>query len=641
MADDGTVDSAELRRLEECVREPIRTPGRIQSHGILLAVDPATFEIVVASENAREWLGRPISELQSPTIEWSATAGLQGDPVRVELSGAPYDAITHLVGGRIVLELEPAVAIAGQPTYSVVEAIRRLGLVAELDDLRRETAAEVKRMTGFDRVMVYRFFEDGHGEVAGEAAETDMEPYQGLRFPASDIPQQARALYLTKLSRAIVSTDDLGTPLVALDAAEPPLDLSQAELRAVSPHHLEFMRNMGQASTVSFSLIHDGRLVGMITCAHRTPKRMPVLLRRAIEVLAAQMTLQLVALESIAALRHDLSLQGRRGVLLSALPSAADPLLALVAQGSQLLELVRADGAIVSIDGVSRSIGRVPHTDRSQLLDSIGIEAFQTDEVARSHPGLAGLVAGFAGLLVASLGPRGVLVLFRVEATQVIRWLGDQSADNRDTPLSPRRSFSEWKESVSGRSLAWGETAREVRELGREIAGALERHGEAQLAQLALIDYLTGLHNRRSLEGRIEAALATAPVPGGIVLFLDLDGFKQINDRLGHETGDAVLRTVADRLTGACRSTDLVSRLAGDEFVVFSPGTADADGDALAGRLVDLVNLPIETDQGIVQVSGSCGFVEIATRSSAKDVIDAADAAMYRAKRGGRNRVSR
>jgi two-component system, chemotaxis family, sensor kinase Cph1 len=559
--------------------------------------------------------------------------------VRVELAGAPYDAITHSVGGRVVLELEPAVATADQPAFSVVEAIRRLGLVADIDDLRRETAAEVKRMTGFDRVMVYRFFDDGHGEVAGEAAEPDMEAYQGLRFPASDIPQQARALYLTKLSRAIVSTDDLGTPLVAVDAAAPALDLSQAELRAVSPHHLEFMRNMGQASTVSFSLIHDDRLVGMITCAHRTPKRMPLLLRRAIEVLAAQVTLQLVALESIASLRHDLSLQGRRSALLSALPSAADPLLSLVAQGGELLELVRADGAIVSIDGVSRSIGRVPHTDRSELLDSLGIEPFHTDEVTRTHPGLAGLVDGFAGLLVAPLGARGVLVLFRVEATQVIRWLGDQSADNRDTPLSPRRSFSEWKESVGGHSLAWGETATEARELGREIAGALERHGEAQLAQLALIDYLTGLHNRRSLEGRVEAALAAAQ--NGIALFLDLDGFKQINDRLGHETGDQVLRAVAERLTGACRAADVVSRLAGDEYVILSPGMAEADGDALARRLVDLVNLPIETDQGTVRVSGSCGFVEIAPHTTPKDVIDAADAAMYRAKRGGRNRVSR
>lgn len=639
MAEHGGADAAELQRLEECVREPIRTPGRIQSHGILLAVDPATYEIVVASENAKEWLGRPVADLHSPTLEWSATAALQGDPVRVELDGAPFDAVTHTVGDRVVLELEPSVATADQPAFSVVEAIRRLGLIDDLDELRQETAAEVKRMTGFDRVMVYRFFDDGHGEVAGEAAEPGMEPYRGLRFPASDIPQQARALYLTKLSRAIVSTGDAGTPLVALDAGEAPLDLSQAELRAVSPHHLEFMRNMGQASTVSFSLIHDDRLVGMITCAHRTGRRMPLLLRRAIEVLAAQVTLQLTALESIVTLRRDLSLQGRRNALLAPLPASDDPLLALVGQGDDLLELVEADGAILSIDGVSRSIGRVPHTDRSQLLSALGIEPFHTHEVARTHPGLASLVPGFAGVLVTPLGTRGVLVLFRLEVAQVIRWLGDQSADNRDTPLSPRRSFSEWKQSVGGRALEWGDTAAGARVLGREIASALDRRGEARLAQLALIDYLTGLHNRRSLIASIEEALAAGQTGG--VLFLDLDGFKQINDRLGHETGDQVLRTVADRLTAACRASDIVSRLAGDEFVVLSLGVGGDAGDALAARLVDLVNEPIPTDQGPVRVSASCGFVEIGPDHTAKELLEAADAAMYRAKRGGRNRVSR
>jgi two-component system, chemotaxis family, sensor kinase Cph1 len=638
MADDGDRDAAELRRLEECVREPIRTPGRIQSHGMLLVVDSTTYEVVIASENAGDWLGRPISALASPTIEWSVTAALQGDPVRVDVNGSPYDLVTHAVGDRIVVELEPAVATADQPAFSVVEAIRRLGVVPDLADLRQETAAEVKRMTGFDRVMVYRFFDDGHGEVAGEVSEPGMEPYRGLRFPASDIPQQARALYLTKLSRAIVSTSDAGTPLVSVDPDAPPLDMTRAELRAVSPHHLEFMRNMGQASTVSFSLIHDDRLVGMITCAHRTPRRMPLLLRRAIEVLAAQVTLQLAALESIADLRRDLSLQGRRAALLAAVPSSVDPLLALVGQGADLLELVEADGAIVAIDGVSRSIGRVPHTDRSELLAAVGIEPFDTDEVTRTHPGLAGLIAGFAGLLVTPLGSRGVLVLFRFEAARVIRWLGDQGADNRDTPLSPRRSFSEWRQSVSGTAPAWGDVVGEVRLLGREIAAALDRRSEAQLAQLALVDYLTGLHNRRSLVGRLEDALAAGHA--GIVLFLDLDGFKQINDRLGHEIGDQMLRTIAERLTSACRASDLVSRLAGDEFVVFGVGMTADDGRALAHRLVGLVNQPVDTDHGPVTVSASCGFVELAPSHTPKEAIDAADAAMYRAKRDGRNRVS-
>nr|WP_285116741.1 sensor domain-containing diguanylate cyclase [Leifsonia sp. fls2-241-R2A-40a] len=631
-------DASERQRLEECVKEPIRTPGRIQSFGMLFVVNVPTYEIVTASENAAQWLGRSVSELGSPTLEWSVAAATHGDPIRVDLHGEPYDAITNRVGEQVLIELEPANGTPDLPTASVVGAIRSLGLLAGADELRQAAAEEVKRISGFDRVMVYRFFEDGHGEVAGEASEPDMESYRGLHFPASDIPQQARALYLTKLSRQIVSTEDQGTPLVSVDEGVPPLDLSGAELRAVSPHHLQFMRNMGQASTVSFSLIHDDRLVGMITCAHRTERRMPVLLRRALEVLATQLTLQLAALESIAQLRRDLTIREQRTAVLSGIPASDDPLLALVEGGDELCRLVGADGAILVIDGVSRSVGEVPLTDRRLLLSAVGIEPLQTHELERTHPALATLVPGFAGLLVVPVGTRGVLLFFRHEVTRVIRWLGDQTLANRDTPLSPRRSFSSWSQSVEGTSAPWGTIAEEARELGRDLARALDRRQEARLAQLALIDHLTGLHNRRSLERRLESAVAEGQ--GGVLLFLDLDGFKSINDRHGHETGDAVLRAIAERLTEGSRATDVISRLAGDEFVVLSGGVGQEVGERFASRLIEEIARPIQTARGEMTVTASCGVIVIEPELTAKQLLDAADAAMYRAKKMGRNRTS-
>lgn len=631
-------DAAERRRLEECVTEPIRTPGRIQSFGTLLVVDVATYGIVTASDDAAEWLGRSISELGSPTLEWSVTAQTHGDPVRVDLQGRAYDAVTHRLADRVVIELEPADSGPELPTASVVGAIRTLGLVASAEELRQAAAEEVKRISGFDRVMVYRFFDDGHGEVAGEACEPDMESYRGLRFPASDIPQQARSLYLTKLSRQIVSTEDEGTPLSSIDADAAPLDLSSAELRAVSPHHLQFMRNMGQASTVSFSLSHDYRLVGMITCAHRTRRRMPILLRRALEVLAAQLTLQLAALESIARLRRDLTIREQRAAVLAGVPSSDDPLLTLVDNGEELCRLVEADGAILALDGLSRSIGDVPTAGRDLMLAAAGTEFLQTSELGRTHPALATLMPGFAGILVVPVGAHGVVLFFRREVTQVIRWLGDQTAANRDTPLSPRNSFSEWQQSVEGSSLPWAETAEEARELGRELARALDRRHEARLAQLALVDHLTGLHNRRSLERRLESALLSRE--SGVLLFLDLDGFKAINDRHGHETGDTVLRVVAERLTDGSRVTDVASRLAGDEFVVFSPGTSREEGERFAARLVREIAAPIPTARGAMTVTASCGVVPIEPTATRKQLLDAADAAMYRAKNAGRNRVS-
>src|SRR6478735_731528 len=381
---------------------------------MLFVVDVESYLIVTVSENAARWLGRSVSDLASPTLEWSVTAETHGDPIRVEVGGESYDAITHRLGDRVLIELEPIAGAADMPAASVVGAIRSLGMVTSADELRQAAAAEVKRISGFDRVMVYRFFEDGHGEVSGEASEPDMEEYRGLRFPASDIPQQARSLYLTKLSRQIVSTEDAGTPLVSVEESAP-LDLSSAELRAVSPHHLQFMRNMGQASTVSFSMIQDDRLVGMITCAHRTERRMPILLRRALEVLATQVTLQLGALESIAQLRRNLSIREQRAAVLVGVPTSDDPLLTLVDNGDELCRLVEADGAILAIDGVSRSIGAVPQLDRSLLLSAAGVEPLSSHELGRTHPPLAALMPGFAGLMVVPVGARGVLLFFRRE----------------------------------------------------------------------------------------------------------------------------------------------------------------------------------------------------------------------------------
>ncbi len=620
------------------MREPIRTPGRIQSHGILFAVSMATSTIEVVSENAAAWLGRTVSDLGSPSLEWCVTSGVHADPVRVEVDGRAYDAIVSEVGNRIVVELEFSAGDPAFATTSVMGAIQRLSLAQSAEELHQGAAEEIRRITGFDRVMVYRFFEDGHGEVAGEAADPSMESYLGLHFPASDIPLQARSLYITKLSRAIGGTTDAGLALLASDPGGDPLDLSTSELRAVSPHHLEFMRNMGQESTVSFSLVHDGRLIGMITCAHRTSRRLPVLLRRALEVLSSQLTLQITAIESITRLRRELDARERRANLIARASTAADPIAALLAGETTVLDLVPADGVILLVDGISKSAGVTPDEERSMILDAVGIEPYATDTLPTTNPGLAALMPGIAGLLVAPIGTRGVAIFFRREVTQVINWLGDQSETNRDSPLSPRRSFSAWSQSVSGTALPWEHLVDEARTFGAEFCETLERREDAHLATLALIDPLTGLHNRRSLLERLERAVAEGR--NGSLLFLDLDHFKAINDRFGHESGDLVLRTVADRLRSISRDADTVARLGGDEFVALCIDVSPDEQMALADRIVREVGQPISIADRSMAVTVSCGVVPLDSRPTPTALLDAADRAMYRAKEHGRNRAS-
>ena len=635
------VDPDELRRLAECAKEPIRTPGRIQSYGTLLGVDPRTSVVVVASENARAWLGRPIADAGSDALEYAARTGNAVDPVRVAWAGGPADAVVHRVDGLAIVELEPVIEGTEYVRTGVVGAIQRLSTVTSVAELRRGAAAEIRAITGFDRVMVYHFHDDGHGEVVADDRHPDLEPYLGLHFPSSDIPPQARQLYVTKLCRAIVSTSDPGIPLLALEGDARSLDLSNAELRSVSPYHLQYMRNMGQASTVSFSLLDQGRLVGMVTCAHRTERRLPVLLRRSLEVLTTQIAMQLASIGQIERLRHTVEVRERRAALLAPLYASDDIPGALLGGPRTVLDLVPADGVVVRIDGRARVAGSVPpRAVFERVLERLGGHAFASECLAVDRPDVAELLPGVAGLLVVPLDSAGdSLVFFRGEVAREVSWLGDPGMTNRPDELSPRTSFSGWRQSVSGRSDAWGSVVEEAAELGRELQIALQRRAEARLAELAMRDALTGLHNRRYLVERLDNPDPVGP-DGKALLFVDLDDFKRVNDAYGHDTGDAVILEVARRLLAHSRAHDVVVRLGGDEFIVLCDGVRGADVPALAARIVDAVSVPIVVGTHVVTVTASCGLVVAEPGSPRAGLLEAADAAMYRAKRAGRNQVS-
>ncbi|GAA1838543.1 hypothetical protein GCM10009750_25280 [Agromyces salentinus] len=635
------IDPDELRRLAECAKEPIRTPGTIQGHGTLLGIDDATQVIVVASENAREWLGRPVVEIDDADLEFAMRTGRAIDPVRVEWQGVPTDAIVHRLDGLTLVELEPVPPGNEYARTAVVEAITRLSGLTSIEELRAEAAAAIRRITGFDRVMIYHFHDDGHGEVVADDHVDELEPYIGLHFPASDIPAQARALYLAKLGRAIASTTDPGIPLLSVAGDARSIDLSNAELRSVSPHHLEYMRNMGQASTFSLSLVEDGRLVGMITCAHRTERRLPVLLRRSLEVLAGQLAMQFASMREITRLRHMVEVRERRAALLAPLYASDDIRKALLGGSQTVLDLVPADGVFVRIGGIVRVGGDVPPiADVTRALELLEGGSFVSEALANDRPDVASLLPDVAGMLVVSLdGDGDVLVFFRGEVLREISWLGDPGGVDRPDELSPRTSFSAWQRTIVGRSEPWGTVVDEAADLGSELQVALQRRAEAQLAELAMRDALTGLYNRRYLVERLETR-GPVGADGKAVLFVDLDEFKSINDRYGHDVGDAVILEVAERLAANSREQDEVVRLGGDEFVVLLDGVIGEDVQAIADRMVEAIAAPIVRGRVSLTVTASCGVVVAEPGTPRTGLLEAADAAMYRAKRAGRNRVS-
>lgn len=361
--------------------EPIRTPGSIQPHGALLVVDSQTHQIVQASDNCAQvlgietgdLLGRPlriaISEQSLPDVEGIIAVP---DAAAAIYDARGFDIIVHHVDGFAVLEFEPHPGPGSNiSAFLVTNALRRIAVIEDVQELWDETAREVRAVTGFDQVMVYRFHPDEHGEVVAEDRAEEMEPYLGLHYPASDIPAQARELYLTKLSRAIVTSDNDSSPILSALPDDKPLDLSLAELRSVSPHHLHFMRNMGQATTISFSLVYAGKLIGMITCANRTPLRLTYAVRKAIEALATQVAVQMGTAMEIARLSRDAD---RRDIL--------NHLMVQAAEADDLADAM-LHGAATVIDVVPAR--RNPQPRRPNAVHRHGSEPRADDPARRGH----------------------------------------------------------------------------------------------------------------------------------------------------------------------------------------------------------------------------------------------------------------
>lgn len=656
-----TLTDSEIRRLEDCAREPIRTPGSIQPHGALLGVDPDTLRIMLASDNGSEvlgsdvpLLGRRLSEIAGVEFESALTSMLEdrhaANPLTMRTDAGVFDAIVHPAAGLVIVELEPRLRLPLQQLASALYAIsHRLSGIADIAALQAETARELRALTGFDRVMVYRFHADDHGEVVAEDRAEDMEPYEGLHFPASDIPAQARRLYITKLSRAIVGTSGAASTVLSVGGEYEPaaLDLSAAELRSVSPHHLEFMRNMGQESTVSFSMVTDGVLTGMITCAHRSTHRLPFIQRRGIEVLANQVALQLRALEQVARLSRQVQLRTTRADLLAEVGATDDIAGTLVRGRVTVRDLISCDGAAVRVNARTRVVGATPPTAELEALHAL-LESRTTgpllasDALGFEHPHIAEQAPSVTGVLMVPLGGAGdYLAFFRNEVLLNVDWLGDQTSANRLTPLSPRTSFSSWTDSVSGTAPSWGDLVEEAADLARDLESALLRRVESELAHLAMHDPLTGLSNRRGMLDRLEYALKDdSPAWTLTVLFIDLDGFKSVNDSYGHDVGDSLISLIGERIVSVTRAGDTVARLGGDEFVVLCSNLDDEGAAHVAGRVIETIAQPAAIDGAVVTVTASVGIAVTDRPIEASELLRNADEAMYRAKMSGKNRLS-
>lgn len=463
--------------LQRCADEPIAIPGAVQPHGVLLAVTEPGLDVVVASANAGELFGRPVRNLAEVLDEDGLTRlrdGLAGDlgevnPLRMAVAGVEVDLVLHRADGLLLTEWEPVPGAeqAGVAWHRRLPSVlQRLSSSTTLEQLSETLARDVRTLTGFDRVMVYRFDPEWNGEVIAEDRRADLEPFLGLWFPAGDIPAQARALYTTNWMRLI---PDSGYERVPLEPeANPltgrPLDLSGAMLRSVSPVHLEYLANMGVASSMSVSLIDRGRLWGLIACHHYAgPHRPSYADRTAAEFLGRTASLLLRTVVAAGEQEGVVDVAKRAAELAAAVGRTPRALgAALTEQDVTVLDLLPAGGAAVRLDGQLRLLGATPPAERvtelvGALLDA-GVTA--TDAAARVVPDAVDLLDTASGVLAVPVGPGDFLAWFRPETLREVTWGGNpyasEIAQTEDGPrLSPRRSFAAWSETVRGTSRPW------------------------------------------------------------------------------------------------------------------------------------------------------------------------------------------
>ncbi|MFW5661906.1 MAG: HWE histidine kinase domain-containing protein, partial [Oceanicaulis sp.] len=472
--------------------------------------------------------------------------------------GALYDLAMHRSDRLVVLEFEPG-AQRGRIDHTsyVRPLIERIRGSDRVEQLCAGAVRQIQALTGFDRVMAYRFHGDASGEVIAESAAPGMEPYLGLRYPASDIPKQARALYERNMLRIITDVNGALSPIHAdAETKGAPLDLSLGTLRAVSPMHVQYLKNMGVAASMSISILKRGKLWGLIACHHREPRRLDLAVRAAAELFGQLFSYVLDQVEVDAEQAHADRARKLHDRLVGRLVEGAriDENFDMVA--SALGTVIDFDGAAAWVGGRFVSHGEAPDEDAfmqivKHLTETAKGEVWATDRLAEAIPAAASEETRAAGLLAlpVSRRPRDYVVLFRREVATQVDWAGDPNkpvAEDGET-LTPRTSFALWKEDVRGRSKPW-------------TPGEMKAAETLRVTLLEVVLRLTEQANQERAKSQERQEVLIAELNHRVRNILNLIRGLVNQSGAGVETVAEFTHTVGGRIHALARAHDQITR---------------------------------------------------------------------------------
>ncbi|WNS45132.1 diguanylate cyclase domain-containing protein [Paenibacillus sp. MMS20-IR301] len=522
--------------LTNCDKEPIHIPGFIQPHGVLLAVTQDNGSIIVqASRNtdsllgldAEALLGTPMAELVGDSqlaallersVNAKETADLQYIVLNIEVAGkiTEFFSIIHESEGLMIVELEPASADESDSTNDF-EWIRtffgRIKNTANRIEASQVAAEQVKEMLGYDRVMIYEFDEQWNGKVIAEAKEAGLEPFLGHHYPASDIPKQARELYLRNWLRTIVDVHYVPVPIIPVlqPLTGKPLNLSLSILRSVSPLHIEYLQNMGVGATTTISLIHDNKLWGLVTCHHYSPKYVPHRVRNLCNFLGAFFSSELYQRQQLDTYQTELQMRNKAARIASAFSGNTSSFRIIEQLGEEketLLTMMEASGAAVCYQDRLMLYGTTPAPGQvRELAGWLSGRAkdytYSTSRLSLEYEAAKAYKDKASGVMYLALSPgqQNYMIWFRPEVVEIVDWAGDPAKaviqENDGVRLSPRKSFEKWRQVVQSTSLPWKEQHLNILPQLQSILQGQTEHQLRQAEEQALQTARSLRHNEQ------------------------------------------------------------------------------------------------------------------------------------------------
>ncbi|MBD2178989.1 GAF domain-containing protein [Pseudanabaena sp. FACHB-1998] len=486
--------------LTNCDREPIHIPRSIQPHGVLMVLTEDELKIAQVSVNSFDVLGiipenlldRPLADfINSDRLDSIRDCLAQNfeniNPLDISFdipASEPlkFNGIVHRsLNGKIVLELEPLMANTEsnffQFYHQIKNTLTKIQTAPNLTELCNLIVQEIRVITGFDRVMIYRFNEQGDGTVISESKQKELEPFLGMHYPDTDIPKQAKHLYTLNWLRLIPDIGYEPSNLVGDRDNSIPLDMSYCNLRSVSPIHIEYLKNMEVAASMSVSLIQKQNLWGLIACHHNTPKFIPYEIRTICEFLGQLMSTELANKEANENLDYKLHLKNIQGQFVERLSKANNFVRELMSDPEALLALTGATGAAICEEGEITLLGQTPQLDQINSLltwlpKQLKQDIFVANALSFLYPESEEYKAVASGLLAMAISKiqHRYILWFRPELLQMVTWAGNPEKPKRleedgSITIFPRQSFEAWQETVSGSSQPW---------MDCEVAGAIE-----------------------------------------------------------------------------------------------------------------------------------------------------------------------